>query len=198
MRFVDVLMEEHRGFATMLDVLDAVGERVKDGRDVPPGMLDGLLDFFEHFTDGHHLLEEQVLFPLLAEHGVGRDLTVVNALLAQHDAGRSYSKKMRVDLERMKGGDPEAAEHFAAHAQGYAELIREHIRIEDSYFYKAAEEILTSEEKERVSAQFSQAGGRRVAPADRDRYLRMIDEYPAVAGAWPRRGGRTLGGSARG
>ncbi len=184
MRFVDVLMDEHRGFVVMLDVLDAAAVRVRKGRDVPSDMLEGLLDFFEFFTDGHHVLEEQVLFPLLAEHGVGRDLTVVNALLAQHDAGRTYARKMRADLGRMRAGDPEARLQFADHAQGYVELIREHIRIEDSYFYQAAEEILTGEEKERVSAAFSRTGGRRAPAADRDRYLQMISSYPAVAAGW--------------
>lgn len=184
MGFLDVLMEEHRGFSTMLGVMDAAAVRVKSGRDVPLEMLTGLLDFFEFFTDGHHVQEENLLFPLLAEHGIGSDQSVVNALLAQHDAGRSYGRKMRGDLERMRVGDPEAPLHFAAHAQGYVELIREHIRIEDSYFYKVAEEILTRAEQERITDAFSRSSGRRVPEQERRHYLRMLSDYPAVVASW--------------
>jgi hemerythrin-like domain-containing protein len=184
MKFLDILMDEHRGFTSMLNVLDAVAGRVQRGQDVPAEMMVGLLDFFEYFTDGHHLQEEQLLFPLLAEHGIGRDQTVVNALLAQHEAGRTYSAKMRADLERMRAGEADAPERFAAHAQGYVELIREHIRIEDSYFYGVAEEILTHAEKTRITEAFSQARGTRVPEGERGRYLSMLTEYPAAVARW--------------
>jgi hemerythrin-like domain-containing protein len=189
MGLLDVLTDEHRGLVTMLGVMDAVALRVRKGDGVPPGMLTGLLDFFEFFTDGHHVQEEQLLFPLLAEHGIGRDQTVVNALLAQHEAGRSYGRKMRADLSQMSAGDPEARLRFADHAQGYVELIREHIRIEDTYFYQVAEEILTHAEKARITEAFSRAKGRRVPEQERDRYLQMIREYPVIVAGWSKAAG---------
>lgn len=184
MSLLSVLMEEHRGFLTMLSVLEATAARVKQGRAIPAGMLDGLLDFFEHFTDGHHTQEEHLLFPLLAAHGVGRDQSVVNALLAQHDAGRAYTRKMRADVAQLAAGDSGAGDTFAGHANGYVELIREHIRIEDSYFYGVAEEILSHAEKETITSAFGLGSRRRVPEAERARYLRMLTDYPAVVEAW--------------
>jgi hemerythrin-like domain-containing protein len=184
MSLLDVLMAEHRGFAPMLDVLEIVARRVGAGQDVPTEMLTGLLDFFDHFTDGHHRQEERLLFPVLAEHGIGKDQTVVNALLAQHEAGRMYTGKMRADVQRLLAGQAEGREPFASHALGYVELIREHIRIEDNYFYRVAEEILSHAEKETIVQAFSRESERRVPDADRDRYRHMMREYPAVAAGW--------------
>lgn len=184
MRLLDVLMGEHRGFATMLGVLEAVAHRIRAGQDVPPDMLTGLLDFFDHFTDGHHRQEERLLFPVLEEHGIGKDQTVVNALLAQHEAGRMYTGKMRRDVGRVFAGEPDGREQFASHALGYVELIREHIRIEDNYFYRVAEEILSHAEKETIVQAFSRESERRVPDAERDRYVRMMHDYPALAAGW--------------
>ncbi len=184
MGLLNALMEEHRGFLTMLSVLEASASRVARGAALPDGMLAGLLDFFEHFTDGHHVREEHWLFPLLAQHGIGKDQSVVNALLAQHDAGRAYTAKMRRDVDGLMRGQAAAREDFAAHANGYVELIREHIRIENSYFYAVAEDILSEAEKSSVFEAFGREASNRLSDAERARYLSMMAEYPAIVARW--------------
>jgi hemerythrin-like domain-containing protein len=184
MGLLNALMDEHRGFMTMLSVLEASAARVSRGQALPDGMLPGLLDFFEYFTDGHHVREEHWLFPLLADHGIGQEQSVVNALLAQHDAGRAYTRKMRADVERLVRGEASARESFAGHANGYVELIREHIRIEDSYFYAVAEGILSQAEKDSISEAFGRESSSRISDADRARYLAMMTEYPAMVAGW--------------
>ena len=184
MRFLEVLMDEHRGFSSMLDVLDAVAGRLDRGEQVPMPMLADVLDFFESFTDRHHDKEEELLFPLLAKHGIGPDQTVVSVLMSQHDAGRVYGTKMRSELKRLQQGDPAAGVALAADAQGYTELIREHIRIEDEYFYKLADEVLTESEHAAIVEQFSGSPGNRASHPGRERYLKMLDVYPAVVAGW--------------
>ena len=179
--FVDVLIEEHRGFKVMLSVLEALAGRVGHRGDVPPRMVADVLDFFEMFTDGHHAREERALFPVLARHGMSSDQTVVHAMLAQHDAGRAYCRKLRQDHEKLLAGDSAAAADFASHALGYCELIREHIRIEDDYFYKLADQLLTEAEQHDVVAAFSMPAG---GAADKERFLRMLDDYPGIVASW--------------
>ena len=184
MRFLDVLMEEHRGFSSMLDVLDAVAGRLEHGEDVPAPMLVDVLDFFESFTDRHHDKEEAMLFPLLAKHGIGPDQTVVSVLMSQHEAGRVYGTKMRSELRRLQQGDPSAALALAAEARAYTELIREHIRIEDEYFYKLADQVLTAAEHAAIVDQFGGSPGNRATHPDRERYLKMLEVYPALVAGW--------------
>jgi hemerythrin-like domain-containing protein len=181
--FVDVLVNEHRGFKAMLTVLESMAGRLGRGGDVAPRMIDDVLDFFETFTAGHHDREERALFPVLEHHGVGHDQTVVHALLVQHDAGRAYCGKLRADQARLVSGESSAIDDFVAHALGYCELIREHIRIEDEYFYKLADQLLTQAEQRAVVSEFS---GDEVGEAklEHERYLRMLDEYPGVVAAW--------------
>jgi len=184
MRFLDILMDEHRGFSQMLDVLDAIAGRLSRGADVPLPMLIDVLDFFENFTDRHHDKEEETLFPLLAQHGIGPDQTVVSALMSQHEAGRMYGAKMRAALERLETGDRNAALALAEDARGYTELIREHIRIEDEYFYNLADQVLTEAEHAAIVEQFSGSPGNRAAHPERERYLKMLDVYPGVVAGW--------------
>jgi hemerythrin-like domain-containing protein len=186
MRMLQVLVDEHHGFSVMLDVLDAMAGRLLEGKPVPAEMVSGVIDFFEHVTDGHHRQEEELLFPLMAQHGIGADQTVVNALLTQHDAGRAYTRKMRADAVGLVAGVPDASQQLARHARGFVELIREHIRIEDSYFYTLASEILTNAERATMAEAFTLARAHRVPENQRGRYRAMLAEYPGIVEAWKR------------
>jgi hemerythrin-like domain-containing protein len=184
MRFLNVLMDEHRGFSSMLDVLDAIAGRLERGADVPMPMLADVIEFFGTFTDRHHNKEEATLFPLLAKHGIGPDQTVVSVLMSQHEAGRVYGAKMRNGLRRLQQGDPAAGVALAADARGYTELIREHIRIEDEYFYKLADQVLTDAEHAAIVEQFSEKPGSGAAHPERERYLKMLEVYPGIVAGW--------------
>jgi hemerythrin-like domain-containing protein len=183
MGFLDILMDEHRGFKAMLDVLDAVVLRLDRGGQVPPEMVGDVIDFFDIFAHRHHGKEEDLLFPLLEQHGMGPDSSVVAALLSQHEIGIVYTGKIRADFRQVVAGRPEARNELVAHARDYSELIREHIRIEDEYFYKLAYSLLT--ESERASITEGLRGPRDRMPAEgRQRYLEMIPRYGAVVAEW--------------
>jgi hemerythrin-like domain-containing protein len=109
---------------------------------------------------------------------------VVSALMFQHEAGRVYGSKMRSELTRLQQGDAAAGSALAADARGYTELIREHIRIEDDYFYKLADQVLTEAEHAAIVEQFSGSAGNRTGHPERERYLKMLDVYPGVVAGW--------------
>jgi hemerythrin-like domain-containing protein len=184
MRFLDFLMDEHRAFGTMLDVLDAMAAKLARGNDVPLDMLTDVVDFFERFSNQHHMQEEHLLFPLLAKHGIGADQTVVSALTSQHEAGRMYGARMRVEVGLMRDGASGVAASFASDAAAYSELIREHIRIEDEYFYALADRVLTPAEHERIAAQLERAANDPAAHAARVRYLGMLETCAAIVAGW--------------
>jgi len=184
MRFVDILIDEHRAFGRMLDVLDAISMRLEHGGHVPAAMLTDVIDFFERFSDQHHRQEEVLLFPLLARHGIGADQTVVNALASQHEAGRVYGARMRAEAWLLRDGGAGSAASLAADSAAYSELLREHIRIEDEYFYALADQVLTTEEHQTLSAELERAASNPSAQAARSRFLRMLDVYPAVVAGW--------------
>ncbi len=184
MRFLDILTAEHRELTAMLDVLDAVAARLDGGGDVPSSVVADVLDFFQHFAKAHHDKEEAVLFPLLARHGIGPDQSVVNALRSQHEAGRMYEAKLRNELVGLVGGDRGAALALAVDARSYTELIREHIRIEDEYFYSLADQVLTDAEHARVARAFDRPAESPEAEAERQRCRRMLEIYPAMVARW--------------
>lgn len=135
MKSIDVLRREHRHLESMLDVLEATASRLRAGASVPADWLGRAIAFFEGFGDScHHAKEEKALFPLLAQHGLGPEISFVRALRAQHETDRAFLLEIKDEAERLAAGDRTAAPRLAAVLCEYVQLLKEHIRIEEGYF----------------------------------------------------------------
>jgi hemerythrin-like domain-containing protein len=182
MKSTHVLSLEHRLIEQMLIALDDVARRIGHGDDAPPFSED-LLDFFQLFADGtHHAKEEHTLFPALAKRGVGPD-TVVDAMLHQHELGRTHVRDMRQSLARVRQGDFDARDDFATSASAYSELLRVHIQIEDDDVYPMAEGVLSDDDDRDLIAEFSRLDADSTARAARARWDELLHRCRALSAA---------------
>jgi hemerythrin-like domain-containing protein len=184
MKSVDILLQEHRAIEAMLGVLDAAAARLHAGNDVPIAMLEQVLDFFRDFADRcHHAKEEQSFFPALETHGAAPNAEPLESLLAQHEEGRSAVRAMRDALDRLRQGDATAGEPWAAAADKYSGLLRDHIRLEDEFFQGFAAAVLSPAEDDSLVRRFDEVerGG---AGAGHDHYHGMIARYQEVISRW--------------
>jgi hemerythrin-like domain-containing protein len=149
---IDLLLEEHRALESVLRALEASTRRLREGAEVPDGLIEDIFDFCRRFTDGcHHVHEETILFPALATHGLTPDLTPMSALAAQHESGRAFLRDLMEAYARFRAGDECAKQEVYVLAREYVSMLREHIAIEDHYFRSPAAQALTADENERLS-----------------------------------------------
>jgi hemerythrin-like domain-containing protein len=135
MQSIDVLRREHRDLESMLDGLEAAASRLRAGESVPADWLLSAVALFEGFGNScHHAKEEQALFPLLAQYGLGPEISFVRALRAQHETDRAYLLEIKEEAERLAANDRTAGPRLAVVLREYVQLLKEHIRIEESYF----------------------------------------------------------------
>jgi hemerythrin-like domain-containing protein len=178
MRAVDLMMEEHRLIERMLRVLENSAAVLARGGRVPPGMLEGMLEFIQVYADaGHHAKEEEIFFPALAAHGVTPEASTIGAFQAQHESGRLLVREMRGALAGVNRGEKAACDAFSASAEEYVALLREHIRLEDQHFVEYAEEYLSPEEDAALRGRMDAVDRDRAAEVGTDRFHRMVAEY---------------------
>lgn len=181
MKALDLLMSEHRLIEAMLAIVDDAATRADRGEVVSPEVFADAIEFFRTLADGcHHAKEEGILFPLLAARGFGLEMSVVGALLAQHDAGRAHIRAMQRALADWEVEDVHAPRALAASAKAYVEVLREHIRIEDVYFYDLAAGLLTEADDRVLVDGFEQVEHDRVGKGVHERFERMLDKYGAA------------------
>jgi hemerythrin-like domain-containing protein len=127
------LREEHRVILRAIALLEVAAGRLGEGRALPDGWWNELLDWLLTFADlNHHGKEERYLFPALTQAGVPADGGPVGVMLEEHAAGRAL-------IRAMADGAPARR---AEAARRYGHLLRDHIEKENGVLLPLAETVL--------------------------------------------------------
>lgn len=147
MKATDLLTEEHRVIESMLSSLEAGVNQLENGYPVRPEFFLAATDFMRGFADGcHHAKEEDVLFRRMEEHGITTQGCPLGVMLAEHEAGRQYTRALRSAAEAIKAGDPSGRQRAIMSSRSYINLLRLHIYKEDNILFPMADHVIPAEQ----------------------------------------------------
>jgi hemerythrin-like domain-containing protein len=176
MRALQLLGNEHTLIKSLIETLDAAARRLERGFAVDPDLLQQLMGAIARdLQDIHMIKEENVLFPYLHTHGMPRSNPVIEALSTQHETVKVYVRDLSRLAERHQLGDGAARAPFVVLTRDLIALVREHMRIEESYFYSLADQVVPADEDEMLMGRFQEVDRVGRASAVRDTCERILD-----------------------
>jgi hemerythrin-like domain-containing protein len=177
MNATDILSSEHRVIEQVLACLEKIADRCGSAGGLDRESASQALDFFRSFADRcHHGKEEERLFPLLEQRGLSREHGPTGVMRFEHDQGRALLGGMAAAVAAADAGDATARERFAAHARGYVDLLRAHIRKEDERLFPMANRVLSAKDQESLLEAFGAMEHEDMGQGTHERYLRLADE----------------------
>jgi len=193
MKATEVLMEEHRVIERVLATLEAAADRLEAGQAVRPEFFIDAASFVKGFADGcHHMKEEGVLFPAMAEGGVPVQGGPIGVMLVEHEMGRTYTQAMRKAAERMQQGDETARIDLVNNARKYVALLHQHIQKEDNILFPMADRVILAGQQEKVWDDFEHIEHVETGEGVHEKYLALavaleaeVQSWPLTAAAWP-------------
>ena len=148
---LDLLKQEHDVIERVLDLLEHAAGRVEARRRVPEGFKSWAVEFFRQFADRcHHAKEEDILFPLLEQRGIPREGGPIGVMLSEHEIGRECVRRM----DDATDPTPKHDAAFAAAAEEYTTLLREHIFKENNILFQMARQCLSKQDAADVMEKF--------------------------------------------
>jgi len=180
MKAIDVLARDHERIQVILALVEQGMHDLESSRRANTEAWFDLLQLCEAWIDRAHVLkEEEGLFPLLRSRGLGPEITVVAALMSQHQTGQAFLRQLRRAVERLAAGDASARHDVIVWARDYVELLREHMRIEDHYFYELADGSLTAADEAALLEKFERIDRTIGATVDQQkRWAAMVAAQP--------------------
>ena len=149
MKCTDLLMQEHKVILRCLYVLEEMGCCIQRGEYIPQDDVKSVIGFLREFADDHHqAMEESALFPELMRTAAAQERALQH-LLFEHDQERSLVEALQDALLTKKGMD------FVEFGARLVELIRNHIRKEDTILFHIVENCLSTEQDEKIDAEFA-------------------------------------------
>jgi hemerythrin-like domain-containing protein len=152
------LVDEHKLIKRMIDILENAVNKLKINKEISPEIFKQATEFIRNFADKfHHAKEEEILFKEMIKKGMPEKESPIDVMLIEHEQGREFVKGMIKATEELEKGNKQAIPDIIKNAEGYIELLREHIEKEDEILYPLAEKTFDSKEKEEISHEFKQA-----------------------------------------
>ena len=183
MQATAILSDEHRAVLTVLDQLERAVSAAEQGAAIPADVFSDIQEFFAVFVDRcHHGKEEAELFPRLIAAGQSE---LVRRLEAEHVTGRQRAAAYAQAVQAYQPGQRERGARLASAARAYADLLREHIALEDRALLPAIEQALPSADPALVRA-FDRIEEERIGPGTHARLHGMIDSLAGRIDPWLR------------
>ena len=174
MQTTQMLQDEHRIIERVLDCLERLAERCRaEGRLDAEAARDAVA-FFRGFADRcHHGKEEAHLFPMMEQRGFSPDSGPTAVMRREHQQGRELVAAMAAALDGAANGAAAARDAFLQAADGFVDLLRQHIMKEDQRLFPMAEQALTAADKGVLQEAFARVNDEEIGAAERQRLLQI-------------------------
>ena len=146
------LMNEHVAILSAIQILERMIATIEKATSVETKDIQDFIGFLKEFADKcHHGKEEGLLFPAMIGAGVPDRGGPIGVMLAEHAQGRKLIRDMEesisTDVDRMR---------LAQAAREYANLLRNHIKKENTVLFPMAESVLTETQLEKLYEGFEE------------------------------------------
>lgn len=183
MTAIEELKHEHRVIERMLAILEAAAAKADAGQELPTDFFPKVVDFIRNFADRcHHGKEEDNLFPAMEKHGISRQAGPIGVMLMEHEQGRAFVRGMDEATQRFASGDRTALKAALDNAQGYAELLRQHIDKEDNILYQMADQVLTPADQQELLLKFEKVEQERIGVGKHEEYAKLVEDLEREMG----------------
>jgi hemerythrin-like domain-containing protein len=176
MKATDVLMDEHRVIERVLTALETGANRLEKGQPITPEFFLSATEFMRGYADGcHHQKEEGVLFKRLQDQGIPAQGCPLGVMLAEHEAGRQYTRALRTAAQDMRSGIPGAQRRAIQSSRSYVALLRQHIVKEDENLFPMAEQVIPAQLHDTIMESFEQVEYNETVEGNREKYLALAE-----------------------
>jgi hemerythrin-like domain-containing protein len=176
MKPTDILTDEHRVIQQVLNCLEKMIQESQAAGKLDKGAATDAVAFFRNFADRcHHGKEEAHLFPAMEAKGFSPQCGPTAVMRLEHEQGRSHVRGMDEAIQRASEGDRAALDDFARHAQGYLELLREHINKEDHCLFAMANQAFSDEDQNALLKLFEHVEAEEMGLGTHQRYLAIAN-----------------------
>lgn len=155
-KLVDMLLEEHRNLAKLLNVIDQELS-VFDRRERPDyEIFQSVIAYFREYPDGFHHPKEDIVYQILKQ----RNPAVAEAIgdvEADHKVEAERLRRFAQVVEDVLTDQELPRQMFHDAAMDFVEHQRRHMAKEEKLLFPAAIETLTKEDWARIDAQVESA-----------------------------------------
>jgi hemerythrin-like domain-containing protein len=151
----DALREEHGATMKMLAALQRFISQAVELKEGETKDIEAFIEFFDIYVDRyHHGKEEQILFPALSLTPVVGIDSIIDSLMKDHRAARTIMEQIGSTAVTLHSCSEAERRELAERVDLYVDIVRKHIRKENSELLPVIEEMLSEPERLQMARDF--------------------------------------------
>ena len=184
---LQIISNEHRSMWQVSVVLEELCKQCADPEHKPDAELfEQILDYIEQYIERvHQPKEEAYLYRAVAER-TAEGAEMIEQFRREHAQSPEIVAALRHQLRELMQSFPQGREQFHADLESYIELLRTHIRREESELFPLARKVLTDVDWDGIDAAFADSHnpsfGEESLTEFRQLLSRIVNEAPAPVG----------------
>ena len=153
-RPIEVLQQDHRNMARILDIIDAEMAKLEAGGSADLELVGHIIDYCLQYPDRyHHPLEDMVLRKL--QQRSPEAATKVGDLEASHRDLANLTEQMGTALEDIASGAEISRQAVAQLTEKFVSTYKKHIEMEDIGFFPSAIANLTDQDWQMIEKEMT-------------------------------------------
>jgi hemerythrin-like domain-containing protein len=153
---IDLLRQEHDNIATLLRTLEWQIAAFKDDSHPDYEVIRATLDYFRSFPDICHHPKEDLIFAKLRERDPAA-AEKIGDLRKAHEQLAARAREVAAGVRAVLDEEEVSRDAIVRWASDFIDQQREHMKIEESTFFPAAERILTAKDWSDLTALMTRA-----------------------------------------
>ncbi len=177
MNYVEQLFAEHVSVVAIIKIMEKMVEKMKVGREIDYKHFDAIIDFLKIFVDKcHHGKEENLLFPAMIKAGILEKEGHVEALLKEHEQGRTYVRKMAENLKNLGQHKTDLMDSALA----YGILLLAHIQTENMVVFPLSQKRIPQAEQNKLLEGFDKIEEEVIGHGKHEQYHELIHQLSHI------------------
>lgn len=180
---VAIILDEHHALNDVVNTLQCLVRELTDqytSADFP--LIACMLYYIDSFTERcHHPKEDEHLFARLRSRTNQAD-AVLDELQRQHVTSAKLMTYLEQTFVFYQGGAPDGLKRFADAVNAYAELLRDHMKLEENHALKFARDYLRDDDWRAIDCAFRANEDPLFGPRARTEFaqlkLRIVNRLP--------------------
>ncbi len=177
-RALDTLIQEHRDMEKLLYALERQLAAFDEGKTVDYEIVEAVIDYSFAYPDLCHHPVEDAIYDLVRQ----RDPGALNGrvdLEAEHKKLAELTRKFSALLKGVMQETPTPREWFDKTARDYIDFTRNHMEMEEQYFFPVADAVLSNDDWQHIEARLDSEEDPLFSARAHDRFQRLREDILA-------------------
>lgn len=169
------IQSDHVAMSIILDAMEKRAHEILKTGNVDYFRIGQIVDFLHNYTDNlHYAKEERILFPAVAEVSKPWITKIISKLIFEHALARDYIIEIDKNLRACLDGNTDALQVLASWMLKYAELEKNHIKVEDEIVMPLFKRLKDSNKLDGIKFEFKQV------PSEKIDHLKYLEYYRLI------------------